>query len=418
MARKRVIAMVMAGGMGKRLDPLTRHRAKPAVPFGGKYRIIDFVLSNLVNSGIHSIYVLTQFKSQSMTEHLRNGWSIGGYMREAFVTAVPAQMRRGQDWYRGTADAIYQNLDLVGASQPDVVAVFGGDHIYRMDVSLMVRLHCAKGAEATIAAIPVPLADAHHYGVIQVDEDWRAVGFQEKPETSSPVPGQPDWALASMGNYLFDPQALAEELIADASADSAHDFGRTILPNMLASRRVYVYDFRRNRIPGMLPGEDNTYWRDVGTIEAYYDANMDLKNPTPLFSFYNRDWPIRTSQHGSPPAKFVRDERGREGAAIDSLINDGCLIIGAHVSDSILGRNVILRPGAVVRDSILFDDVEVGRDAVVQRAILDKHVVIPEGDQVGTDLDRDRTRYDVSDTGIVVIPKHEQTTRPAASLDV
>lgn len=418
MARMRVVAMVMAGGMGTRLDPLTRHRAKPAVPFAGKYRIIDFVLSNLVNSGIHSIYVLTQFKSQSMADHLRNGWTIGGFLREHFVTAVPAQMRRGQDWYRGTADAIYQNLDLIEASHPDVVAIFGGDHIYLMDVSLMVRLHCAKNAHATVAAVPVPLADASQYGIIQVDDDWRAVGFEEKPQRPAPIPGDPTRALASMGNYLFEPGALIQELVADAAADTDHDFGKTILPKMIHTHRVYVYDFRRNRIPGMRDDEDNTYWRDVGTIEAYYYANMDLKNPTPSFSLYNRQWPIRTSQHGAPPAKFVCDERGRPGMAHNSLVNDGCLIIGASVSNSVLGRNVIVRPGAAVRESILFDEVDIGRDAVVQHAIIDKFHTVPDGDRIGVALDFDRTRYTVTETGIVVVPKDETTIRPAASLDV
>jgi glucose-1-phosphate adenylyltransferase len=282
----------------------------------------------------------------------------------------------------------------------------------------MLRLHCGRDAEATITAIPVPLAEASRFGIIEVDDEWRAVGFEEKPSQPKPMPGQPGLALASMGNYLFDPHALTEELISDAAAQTDHDFGRNILAKMIASRRVYVYDFRRNRIPGMLPGEDNTYWRDVGDIDAYFEANMDLKNPAPVFSLYNHDWPIRTSQHGSPPAKFVRDEHGRQGVAINSLINDGCLLIGGTVSDSILGRNVVVRPGAAVRDSILFDEVEVGRDAVVQRAILDKHVVVPDGERIGVDLGRDRTRYDVTASGIVVIPKLELTDRPAVSLDV
>jgi glucose-1-phosphate adenylyltransferase len=418
MPRKRVLAMVMAGGQGTRLDPLTRFRAKPAVPFAGKYRIIDYVLSNLVNSGIHSIYVLTQFKSQSLTDHLQNGWMIHGLLPEHFVTAVPAQMRTGQDWYRGTADAIYQNLDLVEATRPDILAVFGGDHVYRMDVGLMVRFHAAKGADATIAAIAVPRSESARFGVLQVDADWRVVGFQEKPRDGAPIPGDPDHVLASMGNYLFEPQSMAEEVEADAAVpDSAHDFGQSILPKMIGTRRVYAYDFRRNRIPGMLPGEDNTYWRDVGTLDAYFEANMDLKNPTPIFSLYNREWPIRTSQRGSPPAKFVRDEYGRDGVATNSLVNDGCLIIGAQVSDSVLGRNVIVRPSAAVRESILFDDVEIGRGAVVQRAIIDKNAVIPDGDQVGVDLARDRTRYTVTESGLVVVPKFERSTRPIASLE-
>ncbi len=334
--------MVMAGGRGKRLYPLTRDRAKPAVPFGGKYRIIDFVLSNFVNSGIYSIYVLTQFKAQSLVEHLQEGWQVGSLLRDYFVTPVPAQMRSGVDWYRGTADAVYQNSHLIKRPNPKAVAVFGADHIYKMNIRQMAEYHWQKNAEVSIAALPVRIEEASEFGVMEVDSDWRILGFEEKPARPKPIPGEPDMALVSMGNYIFDTRLLIEALENDApKTRSNHDFGIDIIPEALrAGKKVYAYDFRANRIPNVAKGEEVSYWRDIGTVEAFFDANMELRNVDPSLNLYNRSWPIRTVSYSDPPAKFVFDEEGRRGAALNSIVAEGTIITGTKVTNSVIGRNV------------------------------------------------------------------------------
>ena len=401
-----VLAMVMAGGKGERLYPLTEERSKPAVPFGGKYRLIDFVLSNLVNSGVKAVYILTQYKAQSLIEHLQRGWTIGDVRGRDFIIPVPAQMRVGEIWYRGTADAIYQNMNLVENNRPKFVAVFGADHVYRMDLRQMIDFHSRATAKATVAAIPVTRESAPQYGIIEVDETWRIIGFQEKPENPTPIPGRADQCLASMGNYLFDAEFLKRVVARDAKRSTEHDFGKSIFPTVYREHPVYAYDFSTNEIPGRARGEEKGYWRDVGTIEAYYEANMDLRNPQPVFNLYNRDWPLHTADYDDPPAKFVFDEDGRRGMAVDSVVSGGTIVSGASIARSILGRAVFVHSHCEVADSILMDGVEVGRNCRIRRAIIDKNVKIPAGTDIGFEREKDAERYFVDpDTGIVVIPK-------------
>lgn len=395
--------MVLAGGKGSRLFPLTASRAKPAVPFGGKYRIIDFVLSNFANSGVYSTYVLTQFKSQSLTEHLLSGWSNAGMMTSHFVIPVPAQQQSGEVWYQGTADAIYQNLNLIREARPHLVCIFGGDHIYRMDVSQMIQWHENKMADCTVAGIRVPVSEASAFGVIEIDEDQRIVGFAEKPEKPRSIPGDPEHALVSMGNYVFTGRSLVNVLMDDAEdPSSSHDFGKDIIPGRLKDQRIYCYDFAQNRIPGQTG--PNTYWRDVGTIESFYEANMDLREIVPEFNLYNRAWPIRTRRHDDPPAKFVHDVDNRTGQAVNSIVCPGAILSGCQVRNSIIGRNVKLHSFAEVTDSLIFDNVEIGRGARVNRAIIDKNVRIPEGSTLGLEPG-DAADHHVSATGIIVVEK-------------
>ena len=401
----KVLGLIMAGGKGERLYPLTRDRAKPAVPFGGKYRIVDFVLSNFVNSGIRSLYVLTQFKSQSLSEHIRETWRLGSVLRDQFVSTVPAQMQQGESWYRGTADAVRQNLNLVHQSDPDIVAVFGADHIYRMDIGQMVDFHVENKADITIAALPVPRAEARGFGIIKVDKNWRVQGFQEKPPRPSPMPGNPGYALASMGNYLFSTSVLDSILEGSTKQRGWMDFGKDILPQVFKKLRVFVYDFNLNTIPGMKKGEQNSYWRDVGTIESYYQATMELKSVTPPLNLYNHHWPIMTSDPNAPPVKFVFNDEDRRGFAVDSIISSGSIVSGGRVFDSVLGRNVFIHSWSEVRDSIIMDGVDIGRRCRIRRAIIDKNVHLPEGTVIGYDQEEDRKRYVISPTGIVIIPK-------------
>ena len=407
-ARTRVLAMVMAGGKGTRLEPLTSDRSKPAVPFGGRYRIIDFVLSNLVNSGIYSIYVLTQFKSQSLGEHLNEAWNIAGVLPSHYCIPVPAQQRTGGHWYLGTADAIYQNCNLIEDADPDQLLVFGGDHIFLMDVSQMLAFSKAKGADATVACIPVPIGEASRFGVIQVDEDWRIIGFQEKPENPTPIPGQPDLALVSMGNYVFDPTVLVPVLKDDAVIeDSDHDFGKNILPTMLADgRNLFAYDFGGNRIPGSTKGSNPSYWRDVGTLDAYYDASMDLRAVQPELDLYNAEWVVRSETTHMPPPKFVHNVEGRVGQAIQSIVAEGSIISGGTVIDSVIGRGCRINSFTEVNQCVLMDDVHIGRGARLFRCIVDKHVHIPPGDRIGFDPEQDAKRFQITENGIVVIPKN------------
>jgi glucose-1-phosphate adenylyltransferase len=403
---EKVLAMILAGGKGTRLYPLTTHRAKPAVPFGGKYRIIDFVLSNFVNSGIFSIYVLTQFLAQSLTEHIKDGWQFGSLiLRDHFIIPVPAQMRTGDKWYQGTADAIYQNMQLIENHRPDIVAVFGADHIYRMDIRQMIELHNRKGADVTIATLPVPIEEASEFGVIQVDEDWRIIGFQEKPKNPLPIPGQPDMALISIGNYLFSTSVLLDVLVKDAESDSEHDFGKSIFPSIYKSHALYAYNFKLNKIPGVISSEKNDYWRDVGSLQAYMDSHMELLSPTPPFDLYNHLWPIKTASYSSPPAKFARDSQGRPPSVSNSIISEGCIINGATIVNSVLGRSVIVESGATIENSIIQNEVRIGAGAQVKRTIIDKKAVIADNEKVGYDPAHDGTRYHVSETGIVVVPR-------------
>jgi glucose-1-phosphate adenylyltransferase len=400
----RVLSFVLAGGKGTRLYPLTKERAKPAVPFGGQYRIIDFVLSNLVNSGIYSIYVLIQFKSQSLLQHLRDGWEFSGILKQHYIIPVPAQMRSaGETWYRGTADAILQNVNLIEQSDPHIVAVFGADHIYRMNIREMIEFHEHKRAQATVAAIPVAKEFASEFGVIEVAPDGRIIAFHEKNPDAPTIPGNPDMVYASMGNYTFSTGPLMKYLHDDAKdEESSHDFGRDILPQWVRGGDVYAYDFQTNRIPGDPIGAP-VYWRDVGTIDAYYEATMDLRMVSPVLNLYNRRWPLRTAGYDDPPAKFTFDEDGRRGQAIDSIVSSGSILSGGMVRNSVLGRGVRVHTGALVEDSIIFDNADIGRHCKVRRAILDKNVHLAEGTVIGYDLDADRGRYHVTESGIVVV---------------
>ncbi len=401
-----VLGIALAGGRGERLHPLTQDRAKPAVPFGGKYRIIDFVLSNFVNSGIYAIYILTQFKAQSLMEHLDQAWRISDFFQDRFITAVPAQMRTGEEWYQGTADSVYQNLYLIQRHNPRVVAIFGADHVYRMNIGQMLKEHREKGAEITVAALPVKVEEASQFGVMEVDHDWRVVGFEEKPDRPKPIPGEPDLALVSMGNYLFNTDVLIQALTEDAdNTSSNHDFGRNILASLFSKRKLYAYDFRKNRIPNPLKGEEPSYWRDLGTIEAYYEANMDLRAVDPSFNLYNRSWPIRTAGYGDPPAKFVFDDEGRRGLAVNSIVGEGSIISGSLIRTSVIGRNVRIHSYGLIEECVLLDWVEIGRGCRIRRAIIDKFNAIPAGTEIGYDPAKDRERYFVSESGIVVIPR-------------
>lgn len=413
--RLKVLGIVLAGGKGTRLYPLTRERAKPAVPFGGKYRIIDFVLSNFVNSGIYSIYVLTQFRSQSLLQHLSEGWQFSGLLKSHYIINVPAQMRsETESWYQGTADAIFQNVNLIEQSYPDLVAIFGGDHIYRMNVGSMIDFHMEKHADVTVAANPVPREQAREFGVIEVDNDGRILAFHEKKHDAPTMPGDDTRVYASMGNYIFSTRALLELLSADAKTPgSRHDFGMDILPKLAGNAPMYAYNFESNRIPGEV--DSSPYWRDVGTIDAYYEANMDLNHVKPALNLYNRDWPVRSTSYPDPPAKFVFDEEGRRGEALDTIVSGGCILSGGTVRQSVLGRGVRVHTGALVEGCVIMDNCDIGRRAKVRRAILDKNVRIAAGTEVGYDLEADRARgWHVTDSGIVVIGREHSPVPMAA----
>jgi glucose-1-phosphate adenylyltransferase len=404
--RLRVLGIILAGGRGRRLYPLTKERAKPAVPFGGQYRIIDFVLSNFVNSGIFSIYVLTQFRSQSLLQHLSEGWQVGGLQKNQFIIPVPAQMRSSDEsWYQGTSDAIHQNINLIEQAGPDIVAIFGADHIYRMNVAHMIDFHVKAGAICTVAAIPVEKQYASEFGVIEADDDNRIRSFHEKNPNAPAIPSRPEHVFASMGNYLFRTKALLDALHEDAADPaSSHDFGKDILPRLTnRGEAIYAYDFQTNRIPGE-PADHEVYWRDVGTIDAYWEANMDLRAVKPALNLYNRQWPLRSVSFPDPPAKFAFDDEGRRGEAVDSIVSGGCILSGGRVKGSVLSRGVRVHTGAQVEDSVLMDNVDIGRHAKVRRAILDKNVRVAPGETIGYDPDRDRQRgYTVTPTGIVVV---------------
>jgi glucose-1-phosphate adenylyltransferase len=407
MARLNAFGMVLAGGEGKRLAPLTADRAKPAVPFGGDYRLIDFVLSNLVNGGYVKIAVLTQYKSHSLDRHVTTTWRLSPLLGN-YVTPVPAQMRKGPRWFAGSADAIYQNLNLIYDERPEYVCVFGADHVYRMDPRQMVEQHIASGAAVTVAGIRVPLSQAREFGVIAPAPDGRRIAaFREKPAQVEGLPDAPDQVYASMGNYVFTTKALVEAVTVDAADESSkHDVGGNIIPMLVEADEAQVYDFTTNEVPGVTD-RDRGYWRDVGTLDAYYEANMDLVTVNPVFNLYNQDWPILTWRAPEPPAKFVSTGAGL-GEVSDSMICAGAIISGGAVRRSILSPGVKVHPGAVVEDSVIMHEVDIGAAAVVRRAIVDKNVRIPEGAMIGVDLDIDRERFTVSAGGVVVIGKGQK----------
>jgi len=395
-ARPRVLALILAGGKGERLYPLTRERGKPAVPFGGKYRIADFVLSNFVNSGIYALYVLVQYKAQSLIDHVRNAWRLGG-LPDQFVLIVPPQMRWGETWYQGTADAVYQNLNLLLDFAPDLVAIFGADHIYRMDIGQMLAFHQAQRADVTVAALPVPVERASGFGVMVAEPDGRLVGFEEKPASPPPMPGDPSRALASMGNYLFTREALIDALLEDARRSTNHDFGRTILPELVPHARVYAYNFLENAVPGIQSHEEVGYWRDVGTIETYWQAHMDLLGRTPKLDLANPQWPIHTAAYRGPSARVI------VGTIEDSLLGEGCIVEDAVIRRSILGRGVRVLPGAEVEESVVMDHTTIGAGARLRRVIADRFNLIPDGARIG--LEPAEPRQGSADPGITVLPR-------------
>ncbi|WP_211222428.1 glucose-1-phosphate adenylyltransferase [Actinokineospora enzanensis] len=397
--KPRVLGIVLAGGEGKRLWPLTADRAKPAVPFAGNYRLVDFVLSNLVNAGFHQLCVLTQYKSHSLDRHISTTWRLSNVLGQ-YVTPVPAQQRLGPRWYTGSADAIYQSLNLVYDERPDHIAVFGADHVYRMDPGQMLGQHIDSGAGVTVAGIRVPRVEARAFGCIDSDQTGRITRFLEKPDDPPAVPDDPDVTFASMGNYIFATDALVESLRADAAdRDSLHDMGGDIIPMQVDAGTAHVYDFADNVVPGETE-RDRGYWRDVGTLDAYYDAHMDLVSVHPVFNLYNMQWPIRTATPPLPPAKFVNS-----GTATESIVGPGSIISGATVTDSVISSDVVIEDGAVVEGSVLLPGARIGKGAVVRRAILDKNVVVADGARVGVDAEADRAQYTISAGGVVVLGK-------------
>lgn len=403
------IAMVLAGGEGKRLWPLTKERSKPAVYFGGRYRLIDFVLSNLVNSGFHQIKVVTQYRATSLVRHLTRAWPLASTVIDQFIECAPAAMNRGPTWFRGTADAIYQNLDLLREVRPDHVLVFGSDHIYKMDVAKMMEFHRDVDADVTVATLPVPREEARAFGVLHVDDTGRILDFVEKPKDPPPMPGRPDMALASMGNYIFKTRTLVDELRRDADQqESGHDFGKDILATAPTRLKVYAYDFASH----VCRGENESargYWRDVGTIDAYFEASLDLISVTPRLNLYNDDWPIRGNPAPAGPSKFVFSDfsGGRVGMAIDTVIGGGVIISGGRVERSVVFPHVRINSYSHITDSVLFPDVDVGRGARLHRCIVDKGVKIPPGERIGEDLERDRKRFTISDGGVVVVSRDD-----------
>ncbi len=403
MENVKVLGLILAGGKGTRLFPLTKERSKPAVPFGGKYRIVDFVLSNFVNSGIYSIYVLTQFKSQSLLQHMRNAWQFSDLLTSQYILPVPAQMRKGPQWYRGTSDAIHQNIHLIELSQPELVAVFGADHIYYMDIRQMIEYHRDKGAAGTVAALPIPVSQSERFGTMEVDENWRILRFYEKVPNPPEIPGRPGWCLASMGNYLFDPTTLVSALRRDAARpDSSHDFGHNILPEIVDEIPIYAYDFLSNEVPGE-KAENHGYWRDVGTIESFYDANMDLRSIKPRLSLYNPEWPLRTAEYPTGPSRYCADAEGKRCEVVDSVISEGCVLYGSAVRQSILGRSVHMESGVCVEDSIVMARCHIGKGAQIRRAIIDKNARIPAGARIGFDREEDSRSHGISESGIVLV---------------
>jgi glucose-1-phosphate adenylyltransferase len=409
--RLKVLAIVLAGGEGSRLYPLTRERAKPAVPFGGKYRIIDFVLSSLVNSGIYSIYVVVQYKSQSLLQHLSDGWGFGGMLKHQFIVPVPAQMRTaGKDWYKGTADAIHQNVNLIEQSAPDLVCIFGADHIYRMNIREMIEFHEQKRAHVTVASLPVEKKFAKEFGVIETTLGGRIMGFHEKKADAPTMPDDPTKVYASMGNYVFSTDMLLK-MVEDDQRDetSSHDFGKNILPGAIGRAEMFAYNFLTNRIPGE-PPHKLPYWRDVGTLDAYFEANMDIRAIDPELNLFNREWPLRTATYADPPTKFAFDEEDRRGHAIDSVVSEGTIVSGGLIRNSVIGRHCYVHAGAEVDECVVFDNVDIGRRAKLRRCIIERNVRVPEDARVWDDPAADAKKLEamgvpclVTEGGLVVI---------------
>ncbi len=404
----RALAIILAGGEGKRLAPLTRDRVKSAVPFGGAYRIIDFVLSNFVNSGFYKIKVLTQYKSHSLNTHLSRGWRLSPLL-DQYVDPVPAQMRRGPHWFQGTGDAVYQNLNLILDDNPDFVCVFSGDHIFKMNISQMIEAHIQRNAQVTVSAIPVPIEEASAFGIVGMDDSGMATSFSEKPKKPEHMPGNPQMSLVSMGNYVFNTRLLIDVLTKDAqNKDSNHDFGKDILPKLTREGMVHVYDFSQNTIPGMTDIEQG-YWKDIGQLDAYWQTHMDLVSVSPAFNLYNPNWIIRTYRPQVPPAKFVfaDEENRRIGVATDSIVSGGCIISGGQIDRTILSPSVRINSYSRVSESILFDNVDIGRYSRITRAIIEKGVRIPPHTVIGEDPVEDKKRFHVSDSGVVVVTRED-----------
>jgi glucose-1-phosphate adenylyltransferase len=404
-AHPKILAFVLAGGKGERLMPLTDLRSKPSVPFGGRYRIVDFVLSNLVNSHIFSIYLLVQYKSQSLIEHVRQNWVLSPLIRDHFVALVPPQMKMGPEWFQGTADAVYQNINLIHDHAPEVVVVFGADHIYRMDIRQMIDFHLEKGADVTVAARPVPLAAASAFGVIAADQEGRITGFQEKPRDPRPMPGATDRAYVSMGNYIFSRDVLVDALMC--GADNQHDFGKHILPELIGTGRVFAYDFSKNSVAGTKSYEEQGYWRDVGTIPAFFHAHMDMLGEQPVFDLHNRQWPIHPARYQGPAAKVLK------GEIENSLISEGAVIKKARITNSVIRREVVIEDGASIEECIVMDNTVIGKDCRLRRVIIDKFNVLPAGTMIGFDREQDRRAgaYHVDGEGIVVLSKAVRTLK-------
>ena len=401
------LVMILAGGEGKRLYPLTKDRAKPAVPFGGRYRIIDFVLNNFINSGFYKIKVLTQYKSDSLNKHITRGWALSPFLNQ-YVDLAPAQMRTGSDWYKGTADAVYQNIFHIKDEDPDYVCIFGGDHIYKMDVSQMLKFHKKCRADLSISAIPVPIEQASEFGIIEVDENWKLTDFIEKPQfRPKPVPNNEKMCLASMGNYIFNREILLDALERDAKTENSnHDFGKNVIPMLLKEgKKIYIYNFSENNFPGMTDTERG-YWMDVGSIDAYWQANMDLLDYNPELNLYSKDWPLRTFNYNYPPAKFIWDENNRIGMATNSMVSEGCIVSGGSLSRCVLSPEVKINSYSQVEESILMENVEVGRYSKIRKAIIDKNVKIPQNTCIGYNRAEDEKRgFHVSPNGVTVVPK-------------
>jgi len=398
-----VLVIVLAGGVGERLSPLTKERAKPAVYFGGPYRIIDFVLSNCLNSGFRRIFIATQYKSLSLNRHIRQGWTVVSEELGEFIEILPPQKRVGEQWYQGTADAVFQNLYSIVREEPRRVVILAGDHIYKMDYRRMLNFHVEHGAAVTLAAIEVPIVDGSRFGIVAVDDGNRVVDFKEKPADAPSIPGHPGLALASMGIYVFEMDVLLRALENDdQDPDSQHDFGKNIIPALIREGKVFSYEFYDEN------KKSAKYWRDIGTLDAYYEANMDLCQVNPEFNLYDPEWPLRTYMPQAPPAKFVFAENGRRGEALDSVISHGCIVSGSCISGSILCPNVRVHSFCTIEQSILMPGVRVGRHARIRRAIVDRDVIIPRGARIGYNLEEDRQRHSVSDSGIVVVTVHDE----------
>jgi glucose-1-phosphate adenylyltransferase len=396
---QKVLAMIMAGGKGERLMPLTEQRSKPSVPFAGTYRIVDFVLSNFINSGIQAMYVLVQYRSQSLIEHLRRSWRFGGANRQTFITVVPPQMKGRGKWYEGTADAVYHNINLIHDFAPGLVAVFGADHIYRMDIRQMIQFHLDHEAEVTVAALPVPIHTAKGFGIVEVNPAHQIIGFEEKPASPKPMPDNPEMAFSSMGNYIFNADTLVQILEQDASQAGTHDFGKNIIPSLIKSKRVLAYDFLDNVVPGMHPYEEWGYWRDVGTLEAYWQANMDILGETPVFDLRNGKWPIITDASIEPVASLVRSQMD------DAMVGQGSLVVDSAIKRSIIGRNVRIGEGCTIEESIILDGTLIGSNCHLHRCIIDRFNIIPSGTSMGVKPFKEGRRSATGKLGLTILPR-------------